>query len=172
MDRGLRCSVNCLFLQKIKVLKKERKEDSFIKKPYYKGGNQAMAAFIQSHLVYPAQVEVPIEGTVIVKYDVDHQGVVTDARVIKSLGPVFDEEALRVVKLLKFEVPKTPRKLKVIFHKDIQIHFKPNAIPAPTPPVNPAPSQLVYQITNNTVKPSSDADSKKVISYTLTINPN
>jgi len=153
-------------------LKKERKEDSFIKNPYYKGGNQALSAFIQANLVYPVNAEIPIEGTVIVKYDVDHLGIVVDARVIKSLGSAFDDEALRVVRLLKFEVPKTPRKLKVIFHKDIQIHFKPNTIAAPAPQPETRPAQLVYQVTSSVSKPAEAKPGEPkpgVITYTFKI---
>jgi protein TonB len=151
-------------------LKKERKEDSFIKNPYYKGGNQALSAFVQANLIYPVNAEIPIEGTVIVKYDVDHLGTVVDARVIKSLGSNFDEEALRVVRLLKFEVPKTPRKLKVIFHKDIHIHFKPNAAPVLSPAVQPPPTQWVYQVTTST-STVKEATPARVITYTLKIDP-
>jgi len=153
-------------------LKKERKEDSFIKKPFYKGGNQAMSAFVQSQLVYPKEAEIPIEGTVIVKYDIDHHGNVVDARVIKSLGQVFDEEALRVVRLLKFEVPKTPRKLKVMFHKDIQIHFKPHTTVASAPQPVSNPSQIVYQVISNSEKhsePKPSAPKPGVITYTFKI---
>ncbi len=159
------------FCTKSKVLKKERKDDSFIKKPFYKGGNQAMSAFVQSQLVYPKDAVIPIEGTVIVKYDIDHHGNVVDARVIKSLGTAFDEEALRVVRLLKFEVPKTPRRLKVMFHKDIQIHFKPHTIVTPAPQAESKPSQIVYQVTSNVSKPvQKPAESKRgVITYTFKI---
>jgi len=153
-------------------LKKERKEDSFIKKPFYKGGNQAMSAFVQSQLVYPKEAEIPIEGTVIVKYDIDHHGNVVDARVIKSLGPVFDDEALRVVRLLKFEVPKTPRRLKVMFHKDIQIHFKPHIIATPAPQPEARPAQVVYQVTSTAQKLSETKPVEPkpgVITYTFKI---
>lgn len=151
-------------------MKKERKEDSFIRKPFFKGGAKAMNAFIQSQLRYPADVTIPVEGTVIVRYDIDHQGNVTDARVIKSLGSSFDEEALRVVRMLHFEVPKTPRKLKVLFHKDIQIHFKPHALPAVTPPPPQTSStQITYQIVQNNKPAEKKQAGQAVIQYILTI---
>ncbi len=138
------------------VLKKEKKDDSFIKHPFYKGGAQALNDFIYSNLKYPRDAaKNKIEGIVIIKYDINFDGVVLDAKIMKSLGHGCDEEAIRVVKMLKFEVPKNPRKLKVVFHKDIHIHFKMAAAPINTIPTNPPIQQgynIVYNITQEKPK--------------------
>lgn len=106
-------------------MKKERKDESFLKKPWYKGGTSAMAVYISQQMNYPIEAaNNKIEGTVRLKLDIDHLGHVIDAKIQSSLGSGCDEEAIRLVKLLKFEVAKTPRKLKVIFHKNLNIHFK------------------------------------------------
>jgi protein TonB len=105
-------------------MKKERKEDSFIKQPFYKGGDKALRDFVQTHLRYPAQSQAnKVEGDVHIRYDINHKGDVTDTKVIGGLDEFCNEEATRVVKMLKFIVPKTPRHLKVTFHKNIRIHF-------------------------------------------------
>lgn len=105
-------------------MKKERKEDSFIKQPFYKGGDKALKEFVQTHLRYPAQSQAnKIEGDVHIRYDINHKGEVTDTKIIGGLDEHCNEEAIRVVKMLKFIVPKTPRHLKVTFHKNIRIHF-------------------------------------------------
>ena len=159
-------------------LKKETKEDSFIKKPFYKGGHVAMNAFIYSNLKYPAEaLALKLEGVVIIKYDIDHKGDVIDAKVIKSLGKGCDEEALRVVKLLKFEVPKTPRKLKLTFHKDLQIHFRMQHKIAETPPISAPPQisdtpQLIYTIVEEKKSPpniNAEKTKPNSITYTLTL---
>lgn len=106
-------------------MKKDKKEDSFIIKPFYKGGSQAFNQFIYSQLKYPEEaLALSLQGTVILNLEINFEGFVTNAKVKKSLGSACDEEAIRIAKLLKFEIPKTPRKLKITFHKDIQIHFK------------------------------------------------
>ena len=103
---------------------KEAKDNHFIKQPVYVGGPAAMKQFIGENMRYPAEaLENKIEGTVFIKYDIDHQGNVVDARVISSIGHGCDEEAVRLVKLLKFKVDK-PRGLRVLYHKNIQIHFR------------------------------------------------
>ena len=114
-------------------MKAEKKDKHFIKKPYYEGGMTAMRKFIAQHLQYPKEAkDNKIEGTVYIKYTINHKGKVIDAKVVSSLGYGCDEEAERLVYLLKFKVPKN-RGVKIKFHKNIQIHFK---LP-PTKPVKP-----------------------------------
>ena len=43
--------------------------------------------------------EDELEGTVIVEYDIDSVCFASNPRIIQSLGPVYDKEALRVVNL-------------------------------------------------------------------------
>lgn len=105
-------------------MKKERKDKHFIKKPRYPGGPRALKAFISQHLRYPDEARKHgVEGTVTVRYTIDQKGQVVDARIIAGLGHGCDEEAIRVVKLLRFDVPKNP--VRVLFHKTIHIHFHP-----------------------------------------------
>ena len=127
-------------------MKKEAKSKHFIDKPVYLGGAAAMKKFIYENLKYPKEaLNEKIEGVVILRYDIDYKGYVKDVKVLSSLGYGCDEEAVRVIKLLKFQVPKTPRKLKVIFHKTSRIQFK---IPKPR-------SGIKYNYT------SAKSDSKK-----------
>lgn len=106
-------------------MQKEKKPKHFIQKPVYPGGLKAMRKFLSSNLKYPKEaLNKNIEGSVLVRYGIDYKGHVFETKVISGLGYGCDEEAERIVKLLKFEVPKTPRKLKVKFHKNIRIKFK------------------------------------------------
>ena len=105
-------------------MKKEKKDKHFIKKPMYPGGNRAMKAFIRKELQYPKEAhENRIEGIVRIRYTIDGEGNVIKTQVMISVGYGCDEEAQRVVELLKFHVPKN-RNLKVQFHKHINIPFK------------------------------------------------
>lgn len=105
-------------------MKREVKEKHFLKKPEYPGGPRAMHKFLADNQQYPdAALENRIEGTVTVRYTIDYLGKVIQTRVIAGIGYGCDEEAERMVSLLKFEVPKT-RKMKVQFQKTIHIHFK------------------------------------------------
>ncbi|MEM6722416.1 MAG: energy transducer TonB, partial [Bacteroidota bacterium] len=107
------------------IMDHSRKKKDFIYQPIYRGGQEAMKTFISQNLKYPeAAQKAGVEGTVRINYDINHLGKVIKTKVISSLGHGCDEEAQRLVKLLRFEIPKKPRNLKVRFHKDINIHFK------------------------------------------------
>ena len=105
-------------------MKKERKDKHFVKKPEYPGGTKAMQKFLAKEKKYPNEAKAhKIEGTVHLRYTINHRGKVIKTKVISGLGYGCDEEAERIVKLLKFEVPHT-HKMKVQYHKTIHIHFR------------------------------------------------
>ena len=57
--------------------------------------------FISSHLVWPAgRKNKNVEGRVIVKFYIDRDGSCSQFKVLRSLNPSFDAEALRVLKLM------------------------------------------------------------------------
>lgn len=84
-----------------------------------------MSKFIYDNLKYPEKaLKEKKEGVVLLKIDIDHTGKVVGSKISKSVGFGCDEEAQRLCSLLKFEIPKNPRKLRVLFHKNIKIQFK------------------------------------------------
>ncbi|MCC6724654.1 MAG: energy transducer TonB [Saprospiraceae bacterium] len=113
---------------------KPAKDKHFIKQPWYEGGPKAMKQFIAEQLRYPeAALAQQVEGTVSVRFDIDHKGEVVDAKIIgHGLGHGCDEEAIRLVKAMKFKVEK-PRGVRVIYHKTVQIHFHLPQQPATIP---------------------------------------
>ena len=128
------------------LMEKDKKKTLFIHQPEYAGGPKALTKFIYENLRYPKDaLEASIEGMVVVDYDIDYKGNVTAARVLQGIGHGCDEEACRVVRLLKFDVPKN-RGVRVLFHKKAKIQFKRPAAPAvaPTPP---GPMQVTYTVT-------------------------
>ncbi len=158
-------------------MKNDGKVDKFIKTPIYKGGGKAMTAFIYSQLRYPKDAfDKNIEGVVYCKYDIDYLGNVTDVKVIKSLGHGCDEEAIRVIKLMKFDVPKNPRGLKILFHKDIKIQFKKPEVKTPNLNLNPPQQtqqfQYNYVVTNSKNSVPNKDVKEKTINYNYTIKIN
>lgn len=147
---------------------KERKGKHFIKNPFYEGGLKAMRKFISQNKKYPKEaLEEKIEGTVIIKYTINYKGKVIETKVVKSLGYGCDEEAQRVVKLLKFEAPKN-RGIKVKFFKNIQIHFR---LPKENEkPLEQAQPQTGYSYTiTPSKKKEKPAEKKKGGGYTIQI---
>jgi TonB family protein len=160
-------------------MKKERKVDSFIKQPYFQGGEKALKDFVATHLVYPELARINnIEGDVSMRYEINYKGDVTDVKIIGGLDDTCNEEAIRVVKLFKFVVPKNPRGIKVTFHKNIRIHFRLNQViptttlDAPTLENNQIPNQnmqLNYTIVTTT-KTENQSETPKTNTYQYTIN--
>ena len=82
-------------------MKKERKGKHFIKKPIYKGGPSALKQFISQQMQYPKEaLAQKKEGTVLIRYTINHLGKVVDTKIISGIGFGCDEEADRLVRLL------------------------------------------------------------------------
>ncbi len=117
-------------------MKKQRKPESFIKQPNYPGGQKAMSEFVKQNLRYPQEaLDNKVEGTVSVDYDIDIFGDVIEARVRHGIGYGCDEEAIRLIKLMKFEKRKY-KGLRVVFHKTTLIHFTLTTNPLPQNKLN------------------------------------
>ncbi|MCX6292363.1 MAG: energy transducer TonB [Bacteroidetes bacterium] len=105
-------------------MKKQRKPETFIRQPNYPGGKKSLDEFIRQNLRYPQEaMDHKVEGTVSVEFDIDVFGEVSEVRIKHGLGYGCDEEAVRLVKLLKFE-KKRYQGLRVTFHKTIHVHFR------------------------------------------------
>lgn len=133
-------------------MKKERKDKDFIKSAYFEGGRAALDAYVKKELQYPREaLEAKIEGTVSLRYTVDYKGHVTDVQVISGIGHGCDEEAVRIVRSLKFRVPDDG-KIKSRYSRKVHIHFRlPGSPEIQTPTKTPEPAasalQIQYQIT-------------------------
>jgi protein TonB len=96
----------------------------FLNLPKYPGGSEAFKKFIAENLCYPdAALEAKIEGSVIVEYDVADDGLVYNPHILKGLGYGCDEEAVRLIGLLRFEKVKN-RGVRVKMTTKTTIHFR------------------------------------------------
>lgn len=144
-------------------MKKEIKQKNFIPQPEYSGGPKAMAKFIQENLKYPSNaLENKIEGTVVLKSEINFKGEVIHTKVISGIGFGCDEEAERVVSLLKFHVDKV-RNIKVTYFKTFNIHFK---LPAPVQ------TNINYVLVDTPKKNIPAENTAQKEGYTITINFN
>lgn len=70
----------------------------FLPMPSFPGNIQE---FLRTHLVWPAgRKNKNVEGRVIVKFYIDRDGSCSQFKVLRSLNPSFDAEAVRVLKLM------------------------------------------------------------------------
>ena len=91
--------------------------------PQFPGGIKACEQFIKENLRYP-DTGSDVQGRVIVSFMVERDGSLSDIKVVRGLDPAFDEEALRVVKMMpKWSPGATDGKISVMRYT-IPIIFK------------------------------------------------
>ncbi len=145
---------------------KKEKKTLFIHQPIYKGGPKELTKFIYSNLRYPQEAfDSGIEGTVYIEYDIDYQGNVVATRVVQGLGHGCDEEACRVVQLMKFDVERN-RGVHVLFHQKVKIQFKK---PKQAPVQQPATQQMQVNYTITPTAPPKKEEAPADLTYNYTI---
>ena len=76
---------------------------------YYEGGQEAMYAFIAKELKYPLMAKRNrMQGRCIVSFTLNPDGTMQGIKLVHGVGGGTGEEALRVVRLLKFKKPEYP----------------------------------------------------------------
>ena len=67
--------------------------------PQFPGGEAALMKYINSHIQTP-QTQEQINGNVILQFVVHSDGSIGEVKVVRSLHPDYDKEAIRVIKSL------------------------------------------------------------------------
>lgn len=74
--------------------------------PEFPGGYEVMQEFIKRVMVYPAIAKKQgIQGRVVLTFVVEKDGSLTNIRVVKSVDPALDKEAVRIVKQMPHWIP-------------------------------------------------------------------
>ena len=67
--------------------------------PMYPGGDAALMGYLRDNIHYPTvAAENGVQGRVVVGFVVERDGSITDVKVLRSVDPSLDREAMRVVK--------------------------------------------------------------------------
>ena len=74
--------------------------------PAFPGGEAALMTYLRDNISYPPEAEEKnIQGKVIVQFVVDSVGYVGDVKVVRSVDPNLDREAVRVIQTLPKFIP-------------------------------------------------------------------
>ena len=93
--------------------------------PEFPGGEEALRNFMAANVKYPAIAqEKGIEGKVFIKFVVTKTGKVTNAKVVRSIDPLLNTEAIRVVELLPTWKPGMQNGKNVDVEYTIPVNFK------------------------------------------------
>ncbi|HEY0030539.1 MAG TPA: energy transducer TonB [Bacteroidia bacterium] len=94
---------NFPYLTDVKMDTTGRIYKSGVQMPAYGKGNFALQDFIKENLEYPRQAQLSnIQGTVVLNFVVEPSGLMTNISVEKSIGGGCDQEAIRVLQLIKW----------------------------------------------------------------------
>jgi len=105
--------------------------------PEFPGGIQAMMKFLSTNIKYPVEAQKKgISGRVIVQFVIMEDGTLDQAKVIRGVDPLLDEEALRVVKSMPKWKPGMDRgeAVKVRFTAPIMFNLTRKDTPRPNFP--------------------------------------
>lgn len=74
---------------------------SYILNPSFKKGEQKYQEFLKKNLHYPADaLQKGVSGTVEIGFNINDKGVASDFKIVKSVDPSLDAEALRLVSIM------------------------------------------------------------------------
>ena len=86
-------------LEKESADKSQKVFDVVDEMPEFPGGSNAMFEYIAKNVKYPAEAEkAGVVGRVIATFVVDKDGSISNAKVVRSVHPALDAEALRLIK--------------------------------------------------------------------------
>ena len=95
------------------------------KMPEFPGGVQELLGFLSKTIKYPAEAEkAGTQGRVIATFVVRKDGSISDARVVKSVDPLLDAEALRVINAMPAWIPGTQSGKPVNVKYTVPISFR------------------------------------------------
>lgn len=95
--------------------------------PAYKGGEAALFKYLKDNINYPKEArDKVIQGTVYVKFVIDYDGSVKDVDLLRTVNPLLDAEAVRVIKAMpNWTIPRNHnRPTKVSFTLPIKFKLK------------------------------------------------
>ena len=95
--------------------------------PEFPGGASALLDYLNKNVCYPKQAfDAGIEGRVIVTFVVGKDGSVRNAKVVKSVDPALDNEALRVINAMPKWTPgrQSGKEVAVKYTVPISFHLQ------------------------------------------------
>ena len=91
----------------------------------FKGGNQAVMDYLRNAIKYPPVAEENgIQGRVVCTFVIERDGSITDVKVVRSIDPSLDKEAIRVIKSMPRWIPGKQNGSNVRVNFTLPITFK------------------------------------------------
>jgi len=95
--------------------------------PEFPGGPQALLDYLKANVNYPAQCrEAKIQGRVLINFVVQKDGSIKNVSVLKSVHPLLDAEALRVISAMPNWKPGMEHGTPVSVQYTVPVNFRLN----------------------------------------------
>ena len=95
-------------------------------KPVFPGGDTALMAFVKENLRYPEEAKRKgIKGRVLVTFVIGSDGSISDVKVMRSVHPLLDAEAVRLVESMPKWIPGKQMDRVVRSRYTLPVFFKP-----------------------------------------------
>lgn len=89
------------------------------------GGYEALYTYIAEELVYPVSARTDsIEGTVVIEFKINKEGMAQDAKIIQHVREDIDQEALRLINSMSRWYPAMINDIPITTRQIIPITFK------------------------------------------------
>ncbi|MBR5440307.1 MAG: TonB family protein [Prevotella sp.] len=93
--------------------------------PKFPGGDKALIEFLQKNVKYPVEAQKKgVEGRVVVNFVVEKDGSLSEIKTVRSVDPLLDEEAVRVVSAMPKWEPGKQKGKPVRVKYNVPISFK------------------------------------------------
>ena len=93
--------------------------------PMFQGGDRKLMEYLENNVQYPPECEETcVQGRVVVTFLVERDGSISQAKVAKSLDPLLDAEALRVVNAMPKWIPGRQNGVTVAVKYTIPVTFR------------------------------------------------
>ena len=95
--------------------------------PQFPGGPSKLFEFLAQNVNYPTEAEkANIQGRVIATFVVEKDGSISNAKVVKSIDPSLDAEALRVINAMPNWIPgkQNGKEVRVKYTVPISFHLQ------------------------------------------------
>ncbi len=93
--------------------------------PSFTGGSEKLYEYLVENVRYPKEMaDSSVQGRVIVKFVVEKDGSITDTKVVKSVHPTLDQEALRVISAMPKWIPGSQNGVRVRVKYTLPVTFR------------------------------------------------
>lgn len=93
--------------------------------PSFPGGQEKLMEFLEQNVSYPKEFgDIDCQGRVIVSFVIEEDGSISNPKVVKSLDPILDKEALRVISIMPKWIPGEQNGKPVRIKYSLPVTFK------------------------------------------------